>query len=247
MESLGILRSLWRHPIGVAFGVLLSIAAGLFSFYDVSVSPPGLQSRDAVLGYAQEHVLVDTSTSLLVDAEAPGAESIAIRSIILSNLLQGRDAKEMMARRAGIRPDDIDVVGLGSSRADLGTPLSDQATEVVKSEAPYLVLVNEGPSLPILSILVIAPRRAGAARLAKAATETLGYLGESAPEVGANLKIKRLGQGNSWARATETSKLKALIAASTVFLAWFGMVVAYDRLRRRGSPEGWAQNQGAWG
>jgi hypothetical protein len=247
MESLGILRSLSRHPIGVAFGILLSAAVGLVALYDVSISPPGLQSRMAVQGFAQEHVLVDTPSSMLVDVDAPGAESIGTRSIILSNLLEDERATEAMARRAEINPDQIAVVGLGTPFPDLGTPLSERALEVVHPEAPYMAILTEGPSLPILSILVKAPRRSEASRLAAATTETLARIAGRAPAAGADLRIEQLGEGRAWSRATEPSRMKALAAALVVFVAWSAAVVAYDRLRRRRSREGWREDIRAWG
>ena len=94
MESLGILRSLWRHPIALAVGVVLALAVGAMAHYEVTLSPPSLKSRALESGYAQEHVLVDSQTSLIVDAQAKDAESISTRAIILSDLLADDAAKE---------------------------------------------------------------------------------------------------------------------------------------------------------
>ena len=159
MESLGILRSLWRHPIAFAVGIVLALVVGAMAHYEVTLSPPSLKSRALESGYAQEHVLVDTQTSLLVDAQAEDAESISTRAIILSDLLADDAAKERMAREAGLQADEIAVVGLGTTIPDVGTPLAERATEVVKPLGRYRIDVSEGPSLPILSVLVSGPDR----------------------------------------------------------------------------------------
>lgn len=239
MESIGIIRSLSRHPIAMVVGALFAFGVGLFAIYQVSIAPPDLESRSSIVGHAQEHVLVDTQESLLVDANAKDAESIGTRAIILSDLLADDQARQRIARSAGVRSEEIAVVGLGTTVPDVGTPLAERALEVVQATAPYQIYVSEGPSLPILSILATAPERSDAERLARAATQTLSLLARHSPAVGANLRIDQLGKGRSWSQATQPSKVKALLAATFVFIAWAAAIVAFDRFQRRRSPREW--------
>jgi hypothetical protein len=239
VESIGIIRSLSRHRIALVLGALLAFCAGVLAIYEVSIAPPDLRTRTVVVGHAQEHVLVDTAESLLVDANAEDAESIGTRAIILSDLLADDQARERIARAAGVRSEEIAVVGLGTTVPDVGTPLAERALEVVQARAPYQIYISEGPSLPILSILATAPERNDAERLARAATQTMALLARRAPAVGANLRIDQLGKGTSWSQATQPSKVKALLASTLVFLAWATTIFAFDRFQRRRSPRVW--------
>jgi hypothetical protein len=246
MESIGILRVLWRRRIAVGLGALLALLIGVLTSSAVSLSPPGLQSRTTVSGFAQEHVLVNTPTSLLADARAKGAASIETRAVLLSDLLASNEARTRMARGAGLRPAEIGVVGLGTAAPDVVTPLAEQAIQATQPHTPYLVTVSEGPSLPILSVLATAPEEKAAARLAGAATATLASLAREAPTAGGDLKVERLGEEQTGSKVVGARKSKAAIAALLVFILWCTAVVVLDGfLRRRRSPSPRTAGQGA--
>lgn len=235
MESVGILRALWRRWILVGFGLALAIGSFAFLVYG--------RGGASTSGFAVERVLVDTPKSLVVDADAKGAEAIVTRAQLLGSLIASDEARTATARAAGLRPAALGVIAPGTTAPVALTPLAEQALEVTKPTQPYIVTVSEDPRLPILTIYATAPNPKGARRLADATAKTLTSLGREAVVVGDDLAVKSLGEAEAGTKSIGTGKLKALIVSVVLLVLWCTLIVVFDGLsRRRYQPSQWADN-----
>jgi len=245
MESVGILRALWRRPVVLALGVLVALGFGLLATYRVSLSPLGLQSRTAVSGYAIERALVDTPQSLVVTARPKGATSILTRAILLGDLMAGDRARAAMAAELGVSSGAIGVLGPSTSTPATETPLATQALEVTDPHEPYVLNISEDTEQPILSILATAPNRGQAARLSKAAIAALAAEADRASSPRGGLRVVQLGGAETGAKQTSPGKKKAAIAVIAILVIWCGAIVVLDGLRRRLSSPVWRNGTGA--
>jgi hypothetical protein len=235
MESVGILRVLWRRRVAVALGCLLAAVVGALAMDRASPAPSFFQGS-APSSYALQRVLVDTPQSLVVDARPKGAASIGPRAVLLGALLASDEAKAAIARDVGLRPSAIAVVGPGAAAPQVVTPLAEQATEVAHPREPYVVTVSEDPNLPILSILATAPGPRQARTLAEAGADALGSLARQAPIAGGEMAIKPLGHPEVGAMTAGAANLKAAAAAIAILVLWCCAVVVFDGFARNYLP-----------
>jgi hypothetical protein len=234
MESIGILRVLWRRRLLVALGAMLALALALLSLYRISPGlPPSLQSQTTRSGFAWQRLLVDTPHSVLADAKALGADAIASKAVLLGDLTEGDSVRRQMAADIGVRPADVGVIGPGSLVPAMVTPLATQALEVTRPHQPYLVSISESPDLPILSVFATAPEPADAARLVRATAAAIGSLSRRALGPGGEARVEPLGAVQTGARVGGPRKAKALAVAAILLLLWCVGVVLFDALARR--------------
>jgi hypothetical protein len=234
MESVGIIRVLWRRRLWVALGAVLSLALALSSLYQVSLGlPPSLQSQTTHSGFAWQRLLVDTPNSVLADAKARGAQGIASKAVLLGDLAEGDSARRQMAADVGVGVGEVGVIGPGSLTAAMVTPLATKATEVTRPHRPYLVSINEAPDLPILSVSATAPGPTAAAGLVRAAAGAIGSLSRQALGTGGEARIEPLGKVQASARVGGPRKAKALAMTAVLLLLWCIGVVLFDGVARR--------------
>lgn len=233
MESGGILQVLWRRRIALAIGLLLTLAVGIHGLYQVSPLPPALHSRTISSGYALQHVLIDTPTSLVADARARGADSIAIKAAVLAGLATSEPAREEIARAIGRRPDEVAVVSQSAMAPQTPTPLSEQAVEVTRPKAPYIVTFGESPTLPVLSIWATAPDAGAAAKLAAAATATLAPAVRRDLVSGGGVRIEPQGPAQTGTRNIAPKPAASLLKALILLIAWCTAIFLLDGSRRR--------------
>jgi hypothetical protein len=226
MGFVALLRVLWRRRIAVLVGLLAAIAVGVVGIK--SKGPPTAAAS------AQSKVLVDTPRSLVATAQAPGGLTIYPRARVIADLMATEPAKAEIARRAGIEPAELAVLGPGAAAPPLViTAIAEQASEVARPIAPYLVSVEVTPGLPILSITASGADLDTAVELGKAAVATLPAVAHAAPGGGDSVRVETLGPPSI---AIKTSGGRKTIALAALFLfgVWCFGVVALDRpLRRR--------------
>jgi hypothetical protein len=233
VESGGILQVLWRRRIALAAGLLLALAVGVHGLYQVTASPPALRSRAISSGYALQHVLVDTPTSLIADARARGADSIAIKAAILASLATSEVARDEIARAIGRRPDEVAVVSQSAMAPQTATPLSEQAVEVTRPKAPYIVTFGENATLPVLSVWATAPDAGAAAELAAAATAALAPAVRRDLVAGGGVRIEPQGPAQTGTRSIAPKPAAALLKALALLIAWGTAVFLLDATLRR--------------
>lgn len=163
MELAQILKSLNRNKLLVAGAAVLALVAAIIT------SGRGETVRG---GTASAEVLVDARESALGDLRRDTVPLVA-RSNIFARFLGAGGATAEVAREAGIPKGEISVVG-PPLNID-GVPdqaAAEQATEQVEG-APYLVQVQQGDDLPLLTIFSKAPSEDEARRLADGAVAAL--------------------------------------------------------------------------
>jgi|SRR5689334_4614532 len=238
MESIGILRALLRRPWLLALGLLLAFAIGLTGAYDVSLFPPGVKSRTATAGFAHQRLLINTSTSLIADARAKGAQAIVTRAIVLADLMEGNAARAALARRLRVDPDEVGVISSTTASPMTETPLATKALEATRPTEPYLVSLGLEAGEPILSLLATAPDRGAAAALARATTAELSAAARRATPARGPVRVEEIGAAETGTKEAGGGKKKALIGAAVVFVLWCVALVAADGARRRGRAPG---------
>jgi len=223
-----LLRVLWRRRIAVLVGLVAAIAIGVVGLK--------LHGAPTATTSASGKVLIDTPRSLVAAARAPGALTIYPRARVIADLMASEAAEAEIARRAGLEPAELAVLGPGAAAPpQVVTAVAEQAEEVAKPVAPYLVSVEVTPGLPILTITAVGADADRAIALGKAAVATLPAVARAAPGGGDSVKVETLGEPTI---ATKTSggRKTIAVAAFALFLLWCLVVVALDRpLRHRRS------------
>jgi hypothetical protein len=167
MDTVTILRDLWRHRFVVIGVYLVALLAGTAVLYKISF-PPKLESRKYQVGVASTRILVDTPSSQVVEIAPKGSDSLGVRANLLASLMVDGVVKTAIAKRAGLRPDDL--VGIALSDTDPSaatvTPPHDPRASVLTT---HVVTDNDGAQLPIIEIEAQAPDATAAAALANAA------------------------------------------------------------------------------
>lgn len=219
MEAVTILRELWRRRALVAAVAIVSILVGFAIAYTISFPP---HSRKFEVGIASGRILVDTPDSQVVDVQPKGSGTLGIRAGVLANLMTEGDVKAAIARRAGLRPNQLRA---GVEVEGELPPVIDDAT----GDADAHLLITspatnpDGTPLPIIDIQTQAPGSRDAARLAEAAVTGLNdYLdskasGEEVSDA-KRLQLTGLGPPEVHEQTRGPSRMAAAVIAIFVFL-----------------------------
>jgi len=231
MESITILRELWRLRYLVILAGLLALAIALMTAYRVSLSPPKLESRQYHVGLASARILIDTPDSQVVDLNPKGADALSSRASLLANLMASSPVKAIIARDAGVPASQLVAVAPSATGATAPTPLSQAASKSANVADVYLLTMQADETLPIIAIQAQAPDAEQAARLANAATTGLrDYLrsvaGAQNVPAARQVVISGLGAAQAADVVRGPRRLFAIIAFIFVFgLACFGLIM----------------------
>jgi hypothetical protein len=244
METVRILRELWRHRIVVVVLAFLAAWGGFTVAYKIVAyspsTPAKLESRKYEIGVATARILVDTPNSQVVEVSPKGAETLNVRASLLASLMVEGAVKAAIARRAGLRPDRF--VAIAESANEPPSPeakatASDPQASVLTTSVP----VTQGDQLPIIEIEAQAPDASRAARLADAAVSGLrDYLDsqaalEKVPDA-RRLRVTGLGAAQAQTSVRGPRLLKTVVAAILLFGAGCALILAIAALVR-----GWRQ------
>jgi hypothetical protein len=230
MEAVTILRELWRRRALVAVVALVSILIGLAIAYTISFPP---QSRKFEVGVASGRVLVDTPDSQVVDVQPKGAGTLGIRAGVLANLMTEGDVKAAIARRAGLRPNQL------RAGVEVDHELPAALTKASGDPNAHLLITSpavnpDGTPLPMIDIRAQAPGPRDAAGLASAAVSGLNdYLdtkasGEDVPEV---KRLQVTGFGAPEVREETRGPSRALALAVAIFAFVLGCAAIFITAR----------------
>jgi hypothetical protein len=231
MDTVTVLRDLWRHRILVAGVAVLAMLVGVAVLYKV----PTLESRGYQVGVATARILVDTPSSQVVEIAPKGSESLGVRANLLASLMVDGEVKTAIAEEAGLKPDQL--VGISTSAGDLPVAApQDRRASVLTTR---VVTDNDGAQLPIIEVEAQAVDAAAAAKLASAAVEGLrDYLDSKAatqrvPDA-QRLQVSGLGVPQAETALRGPRAVFALFAAILVFgigaaciLGFFAVVRAW--------------------
>ena len=234
MDTVTILRALWRRRLFVAIVAIVALLAGVMVKYEL----PSLQSRSYEVGISSAHILVDTPSSQVVNVSPRGSDTTAARADLLASLMVDGVLKATIAQQAGLKPGQL--IATTSASTD-PTPGAASGSNLPGPRAYVLttqVLTNSsGDELPIIEVDTQAPNRAGAAKIAAAAVSGLGqYLNSKAaleriPDAD-RLQVNGLGVPQSSTADRGPSGSLALIVFVLVFVIGCGAILGITALIR---------------
>jgi Transposase DDE domain len=236
MDSVTIMRALWRRRRYVAGVFLLALLAGTAIMYKV----PNFESRRYEVGVATAQILIDTPTSQVVEVAPRGSDTLGLRANLLASLMVDGDVKSDIARNAGLPPSRLG----GVTEAATTSASSTASAAPVPSGPRAWVLTTQiltdttGDQLPIIELTAQAPDSAGAARLASAAVTGLReYLDSTAaseriPDA-QRLQVTGLGVPQVTSQTRGPSPILAIVAMIFVFGLGCSLVLGIPKLVRR--------------
>jgi hypothetical protein len=219
MDTVTILRDLWRHRFVVVAVYLVALLAGLAVIYKISFLPPSLKSRNYEVGVATARILVDTPSSQVVEVAPKGSDTLGVRANLLASLMVDGVVKSAIARRAGLEPNKL--IGVTDAATEPG-PVSAPPGPRAFVLTTKVLTNNSGDQLPIIELDAQAPDRAGAARLAGATIAGLrDYLDSRAalqavPDAD-RLQVTGLGAPQATTQVRGPAKVLAVAAVILVF------------------------------
>jgi hypothetical protein len=230
METVAILRVLWRRRLFVAGVLLLAALVGTAMAY--RISPAGLESRTYEVGVATSRIFVDTPSSQVVEVAPRGGDTLGTRAGLIASLMVDGTIKAAIAHRAGMQPRQFDAVS--ESAAETSPAV---ATPTARSRVLTTSVVTNaaGDDLPIIQIQAQAGDAAQAARLAAAAVTGLrDYLNSKAAQQrvpdAKRLQVGGLGPPQARDVTRGPRRLYAMIAALFMLVAGCAAIVAVSRI-----------------
>jgi hypothetical protein len=214
VDTVTILRKLWRMRLLVAVVAAFAILIGVFISYKL----PSLQSRKYDVGVATARILVDTPASQVVDLSPKGQESLGERTTLLSSLMVDGEIKTEIARRAGLRPDQLIGINADAMAPDAAAPTPGRDSDVLSTQ---VTMISGDSWLPIIQIATQAPTKAGAQKLADAAVSGLrAYLDNeaNAQAIPQERRLRVSGLGLAQARQVTRGPRLIFSILATVFL-----------------------------
>jgi hypothetical protein len=231
MDTVTILRDLWRRRLLVVLVVLVAIPAGILVTHRL-VFPFKLESRKYKVGVATARVLIDTPSSQVVEVAPKGSDTLGTRANLLASLMVDGVVKSAIAARAGLRPDEL--VGVSESAAE-SSPADSSPKPRANVLTTKVVENTAGDQLPIIEIEAQAANAQAAARLADAAvTGMRDYLDTKAAlqQVPDAKRLQVSGLGSPQARDVVRGPrdLFAVAAAVLVFLLGCATILGFSAL-----------------
>jgi hypothetical protein len=226
MDTVMILRGLWRRRLYVAGVVLLAALAGITVAYRISL-PPSLHSRSYKVGIATSRIFIDTPSSQVVEVAPRGGDKLGTRAGLIASLMVDGTIKAAIARRAGLTPEQFDATSDSSSESSPAVAPPKARSLLLTTQ---VVTNNAGDELPIIQIEAQAGDGAAAAKLAGAAVTGLrDYLSSKAavqrvPDA-KRLQVDGLGAPQARDVSRGPRRLLALLAAIAVFAAGCAAIV----------------------
>jgi hypothetical protein len=209
-------------------------------------------SQASSSGFAWTRVGLDTPKSQLVKSAPSGADTLPWRASLLIHLMGTDTVQRQLAERLGVRLDEVAVVDPVLAVPHIVASMPKRAAETAGfTVAPYVVTMNlRNSSLPIISVEAVAPDRAGAARLARAAAAVLEQqssttpipyrskikTGGGAPLTTQPFLVERVAPVRTKAIKEIALPAKQLGIPFVLFALWCAGVILLPRLLRRRTP-----------
>ena len=233
METVTILRGLWRRRLLVAFALFLAIFAGTAVGYRISF-PPKLESRSYKVGVATSRIFIDTPSSQVVEVAPKGGDTLGTRAGLIASLMVDGTIKATIARRAGLQPQQFDAVSASAAETSPAVGPPSPRSNVLTTS---VVTNTAGDELPIIQIEAQAADAGTAARLASAAVIGLrDYLNSKAalqriPDA-KRLQVDGLGAPQARDVLRGPRRLFALVVAIFVFLGGCAAIIAFSTIAK---------------
>jgi hypothetical protein len=218
MQSVIVLRTLWRHRIIVCIFAVLAVAGGWLVAFGPSPTP---KSRAYSVGVATANILVDTPKSQVVEVDPKGSDTLAARANVLANLMVDGEIKAAIAKRVGLPPNAL------LARAPTSPDSEDPAKKITADSRVYttsVVLTSDMDLLPIIKVDTQAPTVGQAIKIANGVVAGLGdYLDARAAQetIGDDQRLRErpLGTADGHESPRGTSPKMGVIAGLLIFIA----------------------------
>jgi hypothetical protein len=224
MEIVQVVRALWRRRLALTLGLLAAAGVGIAR----GGTPP------ASSGVAFVRVALDTPRSQLLTPAPTGVGTLPWRASLLSHLVASDPVKQQVARKAGIRLEQLAVVDPALTVPAVPASLPKSAAAVAAIDpAPYVLTVYlSNGALPIISIGTNAPDRRAATRLAAAAAGVLEADASSARLPGLQrFVVQRVTPIHARTLVTKSPPTKSAAIAFVLFAMWCACVALAARFR----------------
>ena len=232
METLTVLRLLWRMRLLVALGVLVAVAAGAAATGKLGIGP--FEGDRRTVWVATTEVQVDTPKPLATDAHASAA-TIQTQTVLLADYVTSDASRDAMARKVDIRSADLTVTTPSIDSPLRQSPLVYRTTQAVSvSRTPYTVTANPAQLTPIMELVATGPERKTTLALSGAAAGALqAAAAGDAGDARRGLEIEPLGRVRLSAFETGGSGLvRGVALAAFLFCLWCGSIVVGTGLVR---------------
>ena len=196
-------------------------------------------------------MIIAARTQPAFDLKSHITDTLGVRAALLADLLSTDDVRAQIARKAGLQPGQVAVLTPAMDQPTLQLALPIAATTAAATAVePYVLVVTNQGSIPILSLKALGPSPLGAAKVANAAADALRGLIATKSSGRPEIIVERLGPAVS--RPSSGSKRPMALAVLVVmFGVWcFGLVVVVGcrnrwRHRRAASAAGAAPRYSA--
>lgn len=178
MAFVEIARELWQRKLLVGLVFALALLAAIYSSYNVSLFPPGAESRSLSVSAASSQILIDSPRSTLVTgAEAGTLDALATRAKIYGQYLSSLAARAEIAKRVGIPAQTISTTGpfspANGQQGYASQPADERAEELLQEGAQNRLVFTAQEGVPILTVSAQAATAERAIALASASFATL--------------------------------------------------------------------------
>jgi hypothetical protein len=218
MELVHIAKALWRKKVWLALGFVLATLAATSMVYQLGPSP---KSKTVRYGAGQTEILIDSPSSVIGDLKRD-VPSLIARGGIFERFLATDEATKAIAKAAGLPANQIAVVAPKLFIDGVPDAKSAERASKLAGKRPYLIQVQQGDDLPVLSIVSQAPTPDEARKLANGSATALADVVErlqkdsGVPE-NRLLTIRQLGTASAGEIVENPSKLKAVAVFVVVF------------------------------
>lgn len=242
MEPVDAIRHLWQRKLLVGLVLVLAVLVAVLSAYRVSFSPPGLQSRALQVGAASSQILVDSPKSTLVAGASLGTfDALATRAKIYGEYLSSLEARDKIAKYAGVSPRSISSSGPFSSATGQYSYESqsseDRASEILEEGAGSRLVFTAQEGVPILTVDAQASTSARAIELADASFRTLKEYVHSLEADGENVRrgvtVRELGAPEGGAIGGGNDVVLMALAFLTITGLGCAMILVLPRFAQR--------------
>ena len=251
MDTVTILRDLWRYRLAMVGVLLLSVFAGTLVLYKIS-PPLQLESRNYDVGVATTSVLIDTPSSQVAEIAPEGTDQLGVRADLLARIMVDGAVKAEIAKGAGVKPSSLVAMSTGLS----GEPTSASPPRGRPALTTHVVLNNDGTQLPIIQIEAQSVDVAGAAKLADSAVAAVGrYVDKQAVDMQVpdkrRVRVTRLAATQAATAVRGPKTVFGLAAGIFVFGLGLGLILGLAALVRAwrtamAKEKPWSETDVAW-
>ena len=217
MELARVIRELWKRKLLLALGVLIAVAAAVYSVH----------SKPLQYSAASTQVLVDSESSVLGNV-TQSTEALSARAEVYANFMASPAILGIIGKQVGLSGDQIYAAGpvnAAEPRVEQEPTALKRNVQLTGETKPYKLNYEAQGNLPTITVYSQAPTTGQAVALANAAVVGLqryvaGAESASGIPKSSKIVIRQLGSANGGVVDGGTSKTLAAMVFVAVFALW---------------------------